>query len=328
VADQACVVTQLQAAHQPWLGAFQRVVGLADRNHVAQPIAVYYVPSIYVDPAGFWAAVKNITADADDAYELSVIYSLTGDTTFAAPAAAILRAWSSVNQNIGGANGQLSMAEVGVGFILSAELLNPYSGFTASDRTTFANWVRTVYYPLAAVSIRDRANNWGDWGIFGSVMAHHYLNEKVGLDSETVRLENHIDFQIANDGSLPAEIARGPASEIWYTYYALDPMAAAARVLNNAGEPDLLTWTSPNGHTIASALNYLLYLTQNAGRLGLTGPRVQDPWPAELFDAMGILSGNSAWTSYAATKSPNMYVGHHYAWTFPTLQGVPPSLCP
>jgi hypothetical protein len=184
-----------------------------------------------------------------------------------------------------------------------------------------------VYYPLVAVAIRDRTNNWGDWGIFASVLAHQYLGEKAGLDSETVRLKSHIDFQIADDGSLPEEIARGAGAEVWYTYFALDPMTAAARALHNAGEPDLLTWTSPGGHTIRSALNYLLNMTENAASLGLSGPRSVDPWPADLFEAMSIISNDQSWADYASTKSPNMYTGHHYAWSFPTLEGVPAGAC-
>jgi len=328
-ADVACVAQQVQAAHHPWSTAYAQLVAVASaqRTHVASPIADYDVPGIYIDPTGFWAAVNGITHDADAAYEMAVVFSITGDTTYARPAAAILRAWASTNTQVTGHDGQLSMAEVGAGFILSAELLAPYAGWTSTDQTNFQSWVRNVYYPLAAVPIRDRTNNWGDWGIFASTLTHQYLDEKAGLDSETVRLESHIDFQIANDGSLPEEIARGPGAEVWYTYFALDPMTAAARVLRAAGEPDLLTWTSPNGHSIASALDHLLYLTQNAGSLGLTGPRTQDPWPAELFEAMSEISGNASWGNYAATKSPNMYVGHHYAWAFATLEGVPAGTC-
>jgi len=330
MADVACVATQLKSARDPWKSAYSQLQTIASgqRTHVATPVADYNVPDIYTDPTGFWAAVNGITHDADAAYEMAVVYSVTGDTTYARPSAALIRAWASTNTQVSGHDGQLSMAEVGAGFILSAELLAKYSGWTATDNATLQHWLQTVYYPQVAVQIRDRTNNWGDWGIFASVLTHQYLGDKAGLDSETIRLQSHIDFQIDSDGSLPSEIARGPGAEVWYTYFALDPMTAAARVLHNAGEPDLLTWTSPHGHTIAAALDHLLYLTQNAASLGLSGPRVQDPWPADLFDAMGVLSGHASWTSYAATKAPNMYVGHHYAWTFPTLEGVASNTCP
>jgi hypothetical protein len=328
-ADIACVAKQVKAARDPWNSAYTRLLTLAsaERTHVPAPVADYNVPGINIDPTGFWAAVNGITHDADAAYEMAVVYSITGDTTYARPSAAIIRAWATTNTQVTGHDGQLSMAEVGAGFILSAELLQTYGGWTSADQATFQGWVGNVYYPLAAVQIRDRTNNWGDWGIFASVLAHHYLGQQAGLDSETVRLQAHVDSQIADDGSLPEEIARGPGAEVWYTYFALDPMTAAARALRNAGEPDLLTWTSPKGHTIPAALDHLLYLTQNAGSLGLTGPRTQDPWPADLFDAMGVISGNSSWASYATTKSPNMYVGHHYAWTFPSLEGVTAGVC-
>src|SRR6202043_4136012 len=99
------------------------------------------------------------------------------------------------------------------GFVLSAELLHPYKGWTATDRLMFRHWLRAVYYPQAAAPIRDMANNWGDWGVFGAVMTDYYLNNRASLDSETVRLEHHIDAQIAVDGSMPNEIARGSHAE-------------------------------------------------------------------------------------------------------------------
>ncbi len=326
----ACIVAEIRGAQAPWSDAYQAVYGAASgqRSHVATAVANYDVPGYYEDPSAFSTAVTPITTDADAAYELALVYALSGDTSFAAPSAAIIRAWATTNTAVTGHDGALSMAEVGVGFILAGELLDGYAPWTAKDSAVFRNWVRTVYLPSVAAPIRDETNNWGDWGSFAAVMADYYLGNLAGLDSETVRLQGHIDSQIASDGTLPEEIARGPGSAIWYTYYALDPLTAAATVIRNAGGPDLFVWTSPQGRTIKSALDHLLWMLDNESTLGYAGPRPQDPWPADLLEAMGDQYGDAHYSAYAAPKRPVWYVGHHYAWAFPTLEGAPASICP
>jgi hypothetical protein len=326
----ACIVGQVEGRQARWTDAYEAIVPVARarRSYIATPVALYNVPGVYVDPSGFEAAVKGVTADADAAYALAVVYSISGDTTYAAVAAAILRAWASTNAGVTGHDGSLSMTEVGVGFILSAELLRGYAGWARADSTVFRQWIQAVYLPLAAAPIRDEPNNWGEWGSFGAIAADYYLGNLSGLDSETVRLQGHIDSQIADDGSLPAETARGPGSAIWYTYFALDPMTAGAEVIKNAGGPDLFTWRSPHGHTIGSALDHLLVMLNNEASQGLVGPGPGDPWPADLFEAMGDEYDNPSYISYAAPRRPISYLGHHYAWTFPTLEGAPASICP
>lgn len=43
---------------------------------------------------------------------------------------------------------------------------------------------------------------------------------------------------------------------------------------------------------------------------------------------MGDEYGDSAYTAYAVPKRPVCYVGHHYGWTFATLEGAPTSVGP
>ena len=252
---------------------------------------------------------------------------MSGDTSFAAPSAAIIRAWATTNTAVTGHDGALSMAEVGVGFILAGELLDGYAPWRARDSASFRNWVRTVYLPLVAAPIRDETNNWGDWGSFAAVMANYYLGNLAGLDSETVRLQGHIDSQIASDGSLPAEVARGPDSAIWYTYYALDPLTAAAAVIHNAGGPDLFTWTSPQGRTIKSALDRLLWMLDSESTLGDTGP-------ARRTLARGSLRGDGGPVRrrgihrVRGAEASSLVCRPSLCVDIPALEGAPASICP
>jgi hypothetical protein len=325
------VIQQVHAHQQPWEAAYDQLMASANRLRSWQPhpIAVYNVPGFYQDKAGFFAATGGLTHDADAAYVNALAFRLTGDASYADCAQRIITAWARANTgvtNVG--DSQLSMAEVGIGFVLSAELLSGYAGWPDADRDAFKSWIRTVYLKQATDLIKDRNNNWGDWGTFGAVTADYYLDDASGFAAETARLQHHIDQALATDGHLPDETARGP-SGIWYTYFALAPITAAARVVKYGGGPDLFQWSSPSGKRLKSALDYLLTFVENpaswphAPNPGI--PSAKDWWPNDLFEAMADEYGDPKYDAFAAKRRPIMNTGHHYAWTFPTLMKAPPN---
>ncbi len=87
----ACIVAEIRDARAPWSDAYQAVytAAIGQRSHIATPVVNYDVPGYYEDPSAFNTAVTPITTDADAAYELAAIYAMSGDTSFAAPSAAI-----------------------------------------------------------------------------------------------------------------------------------------------------------------------------------------------------------------------------------------------
>ncbi len=322
------VTGKIRAHEQPWADAFDQLRGSVGRVHGREPhaTAVYNVPGYYQDQKGFFAATGGITGDADAAYVLALAYRLGDGPQDADAAARLLNAWAHTNTGVTGYDGQLSMAEVGVGFIIAAELLSNYPGWADGDQQAFKQWVRSVYLAQAVNPIKDRKNNWGDWGSFGAVTADDYLGDAAGVSDETVRLERHIDSSIAPDGQMPEEIARG-AGGIWYTYFALDPLTAALNVVRNAGGPNLFDPSTPRGARVQKALSYLFNALQNPSAWPYgANPKVPGPretWGYDLFEAMSAEYGNSQWDAYAATRRPIMNPGHHYAWTFPTLMKAP-----
>jgi hypothetical protein len=304
----------------------------ANRLRSWQPhtIALYVTPGFYKGAAAFFAATNGITHDADAAYVNAVAYRLTGDGSYADCTVRILRAWAHDNTGVATTDdSQLSMAELGTGFIESAELLTGYAGWSEADRTSFRNWIRTVYLKQSADPIKDRTNNWGEWGTFGAVTADYYLDDAAGFADETARLQRHIDQALSPDGHMPDEVSRGE-SGLWYTYFALAPMTAAARVIENGGGPNLFQWSSPSGKRIKVALDVLLAGAQDPHNWppGVTpkGPNpTKDWWPYDLFEAMSDEYGNKQYDAYAAQRRPIMNTGHHHAWTFPTLLKAPPN---
>jgi hypothetical protein len=183
-----------------------------------------------------------------------------------------------------------------------------------------------VYLAQAANPIKDRKNNWGDWGSLAAVTADDYLGDSAGLAAETVLIEQHIDSSIAPDGHMPEETARGSGG-IWYTYFALDPLTAAMNVVHNAGGPNLFDPGTPRGALVEKALTYLFNALQNPSAWSFGAnpkvPQARETWGYDLFGAMADIYGNAQWAAYAATRQPIMNTGHHYAWTFPTLMNAP-----
>ncbi len=327
-AQIAFVIGKIQAHEQPWADAFDQLRSSVGRVHGREPhaIASYNVPGYYQDQKGFFAATGGITGDADAAYVLALAYRLGDGPQDADAAQRLLNAWAHTNTGVTGYDGQLSMAEVGVGFIIAAELLSNHSGWADADQQAFKQWVRSVYLAQAVNPIKDRKNNWGDWGSFGAVTAADYLGDAAGVSDETVRLERHIDSSIAPDGQMPEEIARGSGG-IWYTYFALDPLTAALNVVRNAGGPNLFDPSTPRGARVQKALSYLFNALQDpsawphGANPKVPGPR--ETWGYDLFEAMSAEYGNTQWDAYAAARRPIMNPGHHYAWTFPTLMKAP-----
>jgi len=327
------VVRQVHSGQQPWAAADAQLMASANRLRSWQPhtIAMYVTPGFYKGAAAFFAATNGITHDADAAYVNAVAYRLTNDPSYADCTARILRAWAHDNTGVATTDdSQLSMSELGTGFIESAELLTGYSGWTDADRSSFRNWIRNVYLKQVVDPIKDRTNNWGEWGTYGAVTADYYLDDAAGVANETARLQKHIDEAISADGHMPDEIARGEAS-LWYTYYALAPMTAAARVIKTAGGPDLYQWSSPSGKRIKLALDVLLAGVQNPAQwTSKVTARPSDPtkdwWPYDLFEAMSDEYGDKQFEAYAAQRRPIMNTGHHHAWTLPTLLKTPPNI--
>lgn len=312
------------------------------------------IPSVYdttgQETAQSEAASKNaiagLTNDADAAHALALLFRLTGNPVYGAGASNIVTAWTNTNtawmphERVVGKiavedDAPLAMGEVATGFVLAADLLtNHYTGWGQNDANAVIarRWVRTVYLPaVESVAWPNMQNNWADWAAYGYVSGNAYLGQTSAISAYVPTLETMIGKQIASDGSLPAEVERGKGSGIWYSYFALAPLCATARIVRNSVGVDLFRWQAPSGGSIPKALTHLLNWVKAPD--GYTGPRVQDPWPADLFLAMaaeysvappaGVSA--AAFSAYAATKAnhPIVYTGQMEAWNFQSLMAIP-----
>ena len=331
-----------------------RYLEMAERTHAVVTLSV---PSVYVNGTSEetaaslnanTSAVAGLTGDAAAAHALAVLYRMTGEEQYAAAASKILMAWALTNtgaepheRDVDGHSVEddapLDMAEVASGFVLAADLLTThYTGWGVNDPNAvdFRRWVRDVYLPsVEGIMWPDMKNNWADWALYAYVLGHAYLGQVAQITDIIPIAQQMIDQQIAIDGSLPEEVARGLSGAIFYSYFALNPLCAAVRVIRNTTGTDLFRWTSPSRKTLPLALNHLLAWVKTPG--AYTGPRLQDPWPADLFLLVGAEYGggagayagssSAAYTAYAATKpnQPIIYINQLESTNFQSLMAVP-----
>ncbi len=318
------IKSNVKANLSPWKPAYDSLVAKAKwlQTEVPSAVQTFYVPAYYSGPAAHIAASALLQDDVKAAYVSAAAYALTGTNSFADKAIEIMNNWARVNTGVGGDDSSLVMSYAGVAFIQSAELLQNYSGWNASDKAQFKSWVSDVFLDKVANANKMRTNNWGMWGVLGSISAYHYLDDPAHVRSEIDLIKAKIDAQIASNGAITEEVKRG-ASGLQYTYFYLAPLTAAAQVALDSEGVDLFNWVSPQGKTIKSALDYLLYYMQHPSSWPYAAnpelPSASDPWPSNLFEAMANYYPDPAYEAFAASKRPLMQTGHHYAWTFPTV---------
>ncbi|WP_426327969.1 alginate lyase family protein [Pedobacter sp. R-06] len=157
---------------QPWKSGFDVLAasGFVSLNYVANPqikIVRGGKTREEPDPDNY----SNAYRDAAAAYQLGLMYNLTGNTKYADKAVEILNAWAITNKNItGNSNKFLASGIYGYQFANAAELVRGYSGWKAAEFKTFQNWMLNVWYPLA-LDFLQRHNGtcathyWTNWDI-------------------------------------------------------------------------------------------------------------------------------------------------------------------
>jgi hypothetical protein len=312
------------------------------------PPEIVDIPEYYQDTEGNRKAIKPLEDDASAALALALGYRLSPDrnAAYADKAKSFLMAWATTNKGVRPPNffeallnqgsNRLYMAVKGHRFLLAAELLNTYSGWTSAERDVFMAWVSNYFLPIMK-EIKGRANNWGDWGRLGSLLASRYLDDTGTFLADVEALKKAMDDSIAASGELPQENLRNN-SGMWYTYFALAPMTFSIMVVKNTTGEDLFAYTTPRGRTIRLALDKFFTYCQapdswpyrkGSGIIGtiqgtlfpsedeLVLPRA-DSWPGNLYEVMSVTYAEPTWESYAKTGRPFPSAGVNI-WKYPAL---------
>lgn len=304
------------AGKSPWAEARKNLLAEADE---ALKLAVtpapkkLVIPRRYADSEGHMKAREKIGADAWAAQALALGSWMTDDkarnTAYAQKAIEILMAWTACGDVGNLADDQkeaaLTSCTTGNGLIVAADLLYSSPQWPAADRAKFLDWVKTVYLPATAIRTIGYGNNWEAWGTYATLLASHLLGDRTLFAKATDLLESDITKQIADDGSMPKELARGSGKH-WYTYYALTPMILGAKVVEDTTGKKLLDPATPSGERLASGITYFL--------ANLDAPPYRD-----LIEGYGGLTNNNACLRYNLGRRPLTGIRAHSGWNFPTL---------
>ena len=328
---------EIRDKHEPYFSAFQQLLGITDtilkKEHHA--LTDFSVPGFYKKPEEHIRNSRSLATDAFNAYACALAWQLSGEEKYAKHAIYILNAWSTINKRYSESDGTLVMSYTGTAMVMAAELMSNNKNWSDTDKHLFSNWVKTVYRK-ATNEIRNKKNNWADWGRFGSTLSAYYLDDTEDL-KENIRLfKSDLFDKIAEDGHMPQETRRG-VNGIWYTYFSLAPMTATAWVAFNATGENLFALRK-EGRSVKAAIDYLLFYNRHPNEWTWFKNPVQGTheskfsdldlktfnsfWPANLIEAMSGIFSDSEYVSYAAPYRPLCYENHHFAWVFTTLMPV------
>ncbi|MEK0312524.1 carbohydrate-binding protein [Cohnella sp. 56] len=326
----AVIQAKVNANQSPWKEAYDALIadanaGLSVTSHA---VAVWNIPGYYADAAGHDAAKALLDRDAGAAYAAALAYRFTGSTAYANKAKELINGWAYTNTSTTGSDGPLVSAYLGVGLILAADLIKDYGSWSQTDQTQFKNWIASVWLPKWD-SMNSR-NNWWDWSLYAQLAYYQFTDNTTAFAAEVANLKTQIDTSIDANGFLPEEASRG-GNSLWYHYFALAPMTAAAEIVKNTTGENLFTWVSPGGKSIKLAADKLFYYVNGhvnewpyGSNQGYPAQLNSHQYPLNMYEGLAEIYQNMNYEIYVTQYRP---VGavlngdriHSFAWVYPTL---------
>ncbi|KAF1970026.1 putative GPI anchored protein [Bimuria novae-zelandiae CBS 107.79] len=208
-ADLDRVIAKVKANSEPWKTGWTILTSNshASATYKPSPQATIYRGKCDGCPAENYSKLYN---DAAAAYALALRWKISGDTSFANAARAILDGWASTLKEIGG-NSDKFLASGIYGYQLAnaAEILRSYSGWPASSLNKFSTMMRDVFYPMNnrfMVKHNDAAvdHYWANWEL-----ANIATMQAIGILSDNQTMYNEAVGYFKNgqgNGALPKAI--------------------------------------------------------------------------------------------------------------------------
>lgn len=316
------VKNKITQQEQPYYEAYLQLLAYADSALSRSPKALedFDVPGFYDDAQTHRQNSRVLQSDAFDAYATGLAFRLSGKKPYADKAKEFLLAWANTNKKYSNYDGSLVMAYSGTAMVNAASLVMEAADWPESEQAAMRDWVKNIYQK-ACHEIRNRTNNWADWGRLGALLSASLLKDKADI-AENIRLiKSDWNHKFAEDGHMPEEVRR-EANGIWYTYFSLAPITAACWVVLQEEGTDFFDVNTPEGKSLKAAHDYLLHYSKNPKEwtwFENPNPPRAGRWPGNLFEAMHELVGEPEYAAYIEEGRPWIYPEHHFAWTFPTL---------
>ena len=303
---------------EPYYSAFRKVFNDANTiihtDQKENAIADFYIPGYYTYPETHKTNVAGMVSDSYAAYVNALAYRLSGNKKYGQKVVYFLNAWSSKNKKYSAYDGELSMTRAGCRLMIAAELM------------TDTGLCSTNIYQKAGNSIRNRKNNWAEWGRCASMLSAFFTGNITEANENVRLMKSDLFDKIAPDGHTPEEVGRN-ANGTWYTYFSLSPLTAAAWIAYNMTGKSIFAMESSTGASIKKAVDYFLYYVERPTKWSWhSNPTKGNPykWPGNLAEALYGIYKNPACTNYVIGSRPVVYNDHHFTWTFPAL--MPTSL--
>ena len=183
---------------------------------------------------------KAFTSDIRLAYRAALCFRVSGAAEFARKTQAIADAWANTMQSASNEQGRSDVNFNIAQLVVAASWVRGANGW---DDAPFSNWLIKVITPLSRSS---ESNNRANWGNLQDVAIAAYQGNKPELNKAARRWQELVSSEVADDGTLPAEICRSNTSDhcggadkgvngIAYTHFALLPAYLSAEILATTG---------------------------------------------------------------------------------------------
>jgi hypothetical protein len=169
-ADLGRMSDKVKASAEPWLSGWQRLTGSSFAQVAYKPNPQQVVcagAGGCPDGETFMPLARDIAA----AYQNALRYRISGDSTHADAAIAILNAWSSTLEKFAGdSNAGLRVGLYGYQLAAAAELLRGYEGFSPADFEKVKTLLLTQFYPISSDFLKRHNGTcfdhyWANWDV-------------------------------------------------------------------------------------------------------------------------------------------------------------------
>lgn len=159
---------------EPWKTPYQTFKNAANLSYVAAPaVEVSRAPNID-------AARTAWSRDMNMAFNLSMVYALTGQESYAATAKQILVDWAKVNKKWSGDEDFLDLGDYADKFTVAADILkSTYPGWTTQDTDVVNAWFTNVLWPVVDVPNPTRGANQGAIQLKAAIGIAAFLQDPV-----------------------------------------------------------------------------------------------------------------------------------------------------
>ncbi|MBP2168888.1 hypothetical protein J2125_002080 [Erwinia toletana] len=237
----------------------------------------------------------RLAAFTADVQALTLAWYFSGEQRYADKAIAQLHHWfiapqTRMNPNLNFAQGVPGVADGRSSGVLDGRyfatrivdsliMLRQAPGWKASDEQAMQQWMTAYLHWLQTSKLAKKEaqakNNHGNWYAVQVAGIAWYLQQPALIKQMVTLAESKLAYQLAADGSQPAELAR--TRSFHYSYFNLQALTALAELATKADAGDLWHYQNAKQAGIIRALDFMAPYTRDART-----------WPYKSLDRVSV----------------------------------------